>query len=152
MILVKNKQERIRFLRFLIVGSIGALVDFSVMNFLSHTLDMSLVFAGSISFICAIINNFIWNHYWTYPDSRSRQIGPQMAMFFLVNIAGATIRIPILFFLEPIIFQVVDHNPVSLPLSTEFLAKNGTLALAVIIVLLWNYFANRYWTYNDITS
>jgi putative flippase GtrA len=73
-------------------------------------------------------------------------------MFFLVNLAGAAIRIPILFFLEPVVYKVFDQAPISQPLSIEFLAKNCTLAIAVTIVLLWNFFANRYWTYNDITS
>ena len=36
------------------------------------------------------------------------------------------------------------------PLSPELLAKNLTLALAVGIVMLWNFFVNRYWTYNDV--
>jgi putative flippase GtrA len=35
-------------------------------------------------------------------------------------------------------------------LTPEFLAKNLTLALAVGIVMLWNFFVNRYWTYNDV--
>jgi putative flippase GtrA len=30
------------------------------------------------------------------------------------------------------------------------LAKNATLAIAIGIVMLWNYFVNRYWTYNDV--
>ena len=30
------------------------------------------------------------------------------------------------------------------------LADNITLAIAVIIVMFWNFFANRYWTYNDV--
>jgi putative flippase GtrA len=25
-----------------------------------------------------------------------------------------------------------------------------TLAVAVVIVMLWNFFVNRYWTYNDV--
>ena len=29
-------------------------------------------------------------------------------------------------------------------------AKNLTLAVAVGLVMLWNFFINRYWTYNDI--
>jgi putative flippase GtrA len=152
MILVKNRQERNRFLRFMSVGTIGAVVDFGVMNFLSHSLNMELVFAGSISFVCAIISNFIWNRFWTYPDSRSRPIGNQLVMFFLVNLAGMAIRIPILYYLEPEFFQLLSHISISLPFSTEFLAKNGTLALAVTIVMLWNFFVNRYWTYNDINS
>ncbi|OGN75861.1 MAG: hypothetical protein A2X25_01585 [Chloroflexi bacterium GWB2_49_20] len=152
MILVKNKQERNRFLRFMAVGTIGAVVDFVVMNFLSHLLNMELVFAGSISFVCAIISNFILNRFWTYPDSRSRPITNQLIMFFLVNLAGVAIRVPILYFLEPKIFQLLSHMATSHPFSTEFLAKNGTLALAVTIVMLWNFFVNRNWTYNDINS
>ena len=151
MILIKNKLERGRVLRFITVGMIGAVVDFSVMNLLSHSFKISLVVAGSISFVCAVISNFIWNRYWTYPDSRSRRIRYQLVMFFFVNLAGAIIRLPILYFLEPEIFRLLNKSMYPLPLSIEILAKNGTLALAVIIVLFWNFFVNRYWTYNDIT-
>lgn len=152
MILVKNKLERERFLRFITVGLIGAVVDFGVMNFLSHSLQMSLVVAGSISFVCAIISNFIWNRYWTYPDSRSRRIRYQLAMFFMVNLAGVIIRLPILYFIEPEALKIISNIPIALPFSVEFLAKNITLGLVVIIVMFWNYFVNRYWTYNDIIS
>jgi putative flippase GtrA len=31
-------------------------------------------------------------------------------------------------------------------------AKNVTLAIAVGIVMLWNFFINRYWTYNDVSN
>jgi putative flippase GtrA len=148
--IVTDQQERNRFLRFLIVGTLGAIIDFSVMNLLSHKLNLELVVAGSISFICAIISNFIWNRFWTYPDSRSRPIIGQLGMFFVVNLAGAAIRIPILYFLEPVILHLLDHRPFFLPFSPEFLANNATLAIAVTIVLLWNFFVNRYWTYNDI--
>lgn len=152
MILAMNKLERGRFLRFLTVGLIGAIVDFCVMNFLSHSLKTSLVVSGSISFVCAIISNFIWNRYWTYPDSRSRPIGNQLAMFFLVNLVGVMIRLPILYFLEPEVLRLLGNTSIPLSFSTDLLAKNGTLALAVVIVMFWNYFVNRYWTYNDITS
>jgi len=152
MILIKNRLERDRFIRFLIVGLIGAVVDFGVMNILSHYLLIPLVFAGSISFICAIISNFIWNRYWTYPDSRSRPIRNQLAMFALVNLAGVIIRLPILYYFEPEVFALLKKIPLAMPLTTEDLAKNITLALAVTIVMLWNFFVNRYWTYNDITS
>jgi len=150
--LAKNQKERGRFLRFIIVGTIGAVIDFVVMNILSHQLNMELVFAGSISFVCAIISNFLWNRYWTYPDSRSRPIAGQLAMFFLVNLAGAAIRIPILYFLEPFFLKLLNKITLPISSSTEFLAKNGTLALAITVVMLWNFFVNRYWTYNDITS
>ena len=59
--------ERTRFLKFMAVGAFGALVDFGIANLLSHFFDMQLVFAGTISFTCAVVSNFIWNRYWTYP-------------------------------------------------------------------------------------
>ena len=148
MILTQGK-EHVRFLKFAAVGTIGAVIDFGVMNLMSHLFDMKLVYAGTISFICAVISNFTLNRYWTYPDSRSRHFLHQLGMFFIVNAAGIAIRIPILHFVEP--ETLVYFNKISTHLlSAEFLAKNFTLALAVGIVMLWNFFINRYWTYNDV--
>ena len=148
--ILTNSKERSRFLRFALVGLIGALIDFGVMNLLSHFTNMPLVYAGTISFVCAVISNFTWNRFWTYPESRSRPIMHQLGMFFLVNTAGVLIRIPILHFVEPPLLSAFE-NAVRLNVaSADFLARNGTLALAVGIVMLWNYFINRHWTYNDI--
>lgn len=150
MILLNNVKERGRFLKFAVVGVIGAVIDFGTMNLLTQVGNMPLVSAGTISFVCAIISNFIWNRFWTYPDSRSRPIARQLSMFFAVNIAGVAIRIPILHFIEPPFFRLVSGMNIRAPLSPELLAKNLTLALAVGIVMLWNFFVNRYWTYNDV--
>ncbi len=149
MILTDSK-ERVRFLKFATVGAIGAAIDFGVMNLLTHFLNMRLVTAGTISFICAVTSNFLFNRYWTYPDSRSRHVLHQLGMFFLVNAAGIAIRIPILHYAEPPLagtFESMAHIANSL---AETLARNATLALAVGIVMIWNFFINRYWTYNDI--
>ena len=150
MILINNTKERERFLKFAVVGVIGAIIDFGVMNLLTQLADMDLVPAGTISFVCAVISNFVWNRYWTYPDSRSRPIFRQLVMFFAVNIAGVMIRIPILHFIEPPLYEIFQDLSVSATIDAEFLAKNFTLALAVGIVMLWNFFVNRYWTYNDV--
>lgn len=148
--ILTNSKERSRFLRFALVGLIGALIDFGVMNLLSHFTKMPLVYAGTISFICAVISNFTWNRFWTYPESRSRPIMHQLGMFFLVNTAGIAIRIPILHFVEPPFLSTFENALHLNAASADFLARNGTLALAVGIVMLWNFFINRHWTYNDI--
>jgi putative flippase GtrA len=150
MTLLTDRQERDRFFKFLAVGALGAVVDFGVMNMLSKLFGMALVWAGTISFICAILSNFFWNRYWTYPDSRSRPITRQLVMFALVNVAGLAIRLPILHFLEPPMLNFFQRLPADPPVSPELLAKNFTLAVAVTIVMLWNFFVNRYWTYNDV--
>ncbi len=147
--IITNRQERTRFSKFMVVGAIGAVVDFGIMNLLSKLIDLTLVWAGTISFICAIVSNFIWNRYWTYPDSRSRPISSQLFMFFVVNVAGLAIRLPILHFLEIPMRNLFELLALNL-FSPVFLGKNFTLAVAVVVVMLWNFFINRYWTYNDI--
>lgn len=149
--IINSSVERTRFLKFMAVGAFGAVVDFGVANLLTHFFDMPLVYAGTISFTCAVISNFIWNRYWTYPESRSRHLAHQLAMFFLVNVAGVAIRIPILHFVEPVLRSSLETSHFGSPLGPEFIARNFTLAIAVGVVMLWNFFVNRYWTYNDVT-
>lgn len=146
-VLFSNPVERIRFLKFAVVGTFGAVLDFGIANLLTHFAAMPLVYAGTISFTCAVISNFIWNRYWTYPESRSRHPAHQLAMFFVVNTAGVAIRIPILHLAEPPLLRLFERLNVRL-FSPELLARNATLALAVGIVMLWNFFAHRYWTYD----
>jgi putative flippase GtrA len=111
---------------------------------------MPLVLAGTISLACAIVSNFIWNRYWTYPESRSRALAHQLGMFAMVNLAGVLIRVPILHYGEPVLLGFFRQAARTPPISPEFAARNATLAVAVGIVMLWNFFVNRYWTYNDI--
>ena len=147
---VDKQKERTRFFRFATVGAIGSLIDIGVMNLLTQVFHFPLVLGGSISFFCAITNNFLGNRYWTYPDSRSRRIRHQFGMFALVNAVGIAIRIPILKFVEPPLARTFE-SMAHLSLNTaDALAKNATLLFAIGVVMLWNFFINRYWTYNDV--
>ena len=149
--ILQNPNERTRFTKFAIVGAVGSLLDFGIMNLLVSLAGVSLVAGGSISFISAVISNFTWNRLWTYPESRSKPLLGQLLQFGLVNAIGLLIRIPILKFGEP----VLDNYLASLPIQFAaqyhtFISHNTTLAFAIGIVMMWNFFVNRYWTYNDI--
>jgi putative flippase GtrA len=148
-IVLKNPAERTRFLKFAIVGAIGAVIDFGVMNLLVAVSHAPFVIAGTISFVCAVISNFTWNRFWTYPESRSKPLMGQLGQFTLVNAAGLLIRVPILKYLEPALDQLLTNLPVTTNYH-QFLSHNSTLAIAIGVVMMWNFFVNRYWTYNDI--
>lgn len=148
--ILSESRERIRFLKFATVGALGALIDFGVMNLMTHLFNMRLVYAGTISFTCAVLSNFFLNRYWTYPDSRSRHFIHQFGMFAIVSMAGIAFRIPILHYVEPVMASLIQ-SVTRLPDQTaHLLAKNFTLAFAIGVVMIWNFFINRYWTYNDI--
>jgi len=150
--IITNPRERSRFFRFATVGIIGAVVDFGTFNLLTSFAGMTAVWASVFSFIAAIISNFTWNRYWTYPDSRTKPITRQVLQFSLVSIIGLLIRTPIIALLVPLFTRLLTRLqflPIGF-LTAEFLADNLALAFAVIVVMFWNFFINRYWTYDDI--
>jgi len=152
MSIIRDQQERTRFLRFAIVGTIGAGVDFGSFHLLVSFLGVPALWAQACSFTIAIISNFIWNRYWTYPDSRSKPITSQVFTFFVVNIIGLLIRTPIFAWLEVPLRRFGERLPF-LPfwvLTADVLGYSIALGVAVVVVMFWNFFVNRYWTYNDV--
>lgn len=165
----EKSKEVERFLRFAVVGAIGAVVDSGTLLVLQATAlapvdpskDLKVAAASSIAFIAAVISNFIWNRLWTYPDSRSRSVRRQLAQFGLISLVGwlgRTIWISAAYaglgeFLMPILLPEIQLlRPGYVP-SESAEAKLGTMAawlIGVIVVMIWNFFANRYWTYNDV--
>lgn len=153
-VIVTNPVERTRFLKFTIVGLVGAAVDFGSLNILSTLLHLNPVFSSIISFGMAVGSNFIWNRYWIYPDSRSKSIRRQGAQFTLVNLIGLLIRTPIFAFLQPFFVSelIILSASKNYGISPKVLGENLALAVAVVVVMMWNFFVNRYWTYNDIDN
>ena len=90
-----DHQERKRFLRFAVVGTIGAVVDFATMNILTVFFHITFIIASIISFAAAVLSNFLWNRFWTYPDSRSKKVHRQVIQFLLVSVIGLPIRTPL---------------------------------------------------------
>ncbi len=159
-----------RFIKFAIVGAVGALIDAGTLFTLQATLlpptlqepiDYNVAVAQTIAFIAAILSNFTWNRLWTYPDSRSRSMRRQLFQFGVISLIGwlgRTIWITLSHvwlgvMLMPILLPEIRlFRPDYVPSPTGE-AKLGTMAawlVGVAIVMVWNFLANRYWTYNDV--
>lgn len=147
---ITKPNERMRFLRFALVGTIGALVDFLVFNLMNSIFGLAAVLASVLSFLAALTSNFILNRYWTYPDSRSKTLRSQMAQYGLVNLIGLAIRTPVFVFADNRISRFLPIIDPSLSLDPVVLSHNLALATAIVVVLFWNFFINRYWTYSDV--
>lgn len=157
-----------RFLRFAFVGTTGALIDIGMLILLQATIlpptsDINVTLATGIAFTCAVLSNFTWNRFWVYPDSRSRSIRRQLAQFALISTTGGIARTtwvtlayePVGYALMPVLLPVIQlFNPAYSPSGTAE-EKLGTLVaqlMGMVVVMLWNFFANRLWTYNDVES
>ena len=145
----RNRKEAKRFLKFMFVGAVGAVVDFGVLNLLAHVLDVPVTIAGVVSFSLAVTSNFIWNRYWTYPESRNFPLLPQYAQFFIINATALLIRVPILALVPGPVISGLETAGVA-PAAAEVLGNNFALALAVAIAMFWNFFVNRFITYRHI--
>lgn len=142
-----NPKEAERFIKFLFVGSIGFVVDFGILTLLKETTELPTVVANTFSFTAAVISNFTLNRYWTYPDSRSKPIWSQLGQFALVNSMGWLINTGILLALEHVFDLILIDFP-AIPIRGYIPAK----MVATIVVLFWNFFVNRYWTYSDVDA
>jgi len=147
--LLNDSLERTRFLKFATVGAMGTVVDFAVFNLLSAGLGLHPVVASVFSFSAAVVNNFLWNRHWTYPESRNKAVHHQMAQFGLVNLGGLLIRTPIFAWLQSPLGTLATRYGVGSEAASR-VGHNLALGVAILIVMLWNYFVNRYWTYNDV--
>ena len=158
----RARREVTRFLKFGVVGVVGAVVDFGAFNLLSTVLGLWSVAASVLSFSAAVTSNFVWNRNWVYPDSRAKPVAAQAAQFALVNIAGLLIRTPVFALGEAPMARLaaglwprLESLPAPLSglaarLSPPIAGANIALALAIIIVLFWNFGVNRLWTYSDV--
>jgi putative flippase GtrA len=152
-----NSKEIIRFLKFATVGAVGTVVDFSVLNLLIQLAGLSKLWANTCSFTVAVIGNFVWNRLWTFPESRERPLLSQISQFALVNVVGLAINQAIFLGLDR--FVLGEAGTLAAPMSSlagalgivHFtLAFNLAKAVAIMIVLFWNFGANRLWTYRGL--
>lgn len=150
----RGRRELERFLKFSLVGTIGAIIDFGILYLLHSVLGFHIVLSNTCSFTTAVLSNFLWNRYWTYPDSRSKPLSTQLRQFFIVNIAGWGINTGILLLLRyPFASLMVNIGSnltiLSNPELSYKLGYNLAKAVATVLVMFWNFGINRIWTYSD---
>jgi len=148
-----KKSEQKRFVKFLIVGVISSFVDFGFMNLFTLLFNIPLIIAQGLSFLIAVLESFTLNRFWIYPDSRSKSQYNQFMQFFLINLVGIGIRTLLIPVFYRLINSILSNSSIELfSRLKNVISQNASLAIVVGIVLLWNFFANRYWTYSDVSS
>jgi len=160
-----------RFLKFAIVGVIGAIVDFGTLNLLLHTflpavdkqgtplgimlpggfLFENVGLATTIAFIAAVASNFVWNRIWTYPDSRSRSLRRQLGLFVFISLVGWLARLVWIKWSYSLFAGLIMSTSATMPHDqAAIVGANIAQLIAVGVVMIWNFLANRFWTYNDV--
>lgn len=145
-----NREVR-RFAKFAVVGAAGSVTDFTVLNVLVQVFGFRPVIANIFSFIAAVMQNFMLNRRWTFPESKQRQAGRQLIQFALISLIGLGINTFILATVDHLLIdfwtRLVGHEHLGFTISYNF-AK----LFAIGVVLFWNFAGNRLWTYRGLST
>ena len=137
--LISNR-EAARFFKFLVVGGIGFVVDTGTLSLLVLLFHFDPVLAKGIAFALAVLNNFVLNRLWTYPEARSKSLLTQVSLFVAVSCVGLGIALLVFNFVHGLAVQHVN----------EVISLYTAQAASVGVALFWNYAANRFITYSDV--
>jgi putative flippase GtrA len=128
-----------RFIRFGVVGASGTVLDFAILSALKYFLGWATLPANIISYSAGILNNFVLTRYWVYPERR-RQTFVQLAQFVVISLIGLVLNNLIVLALE---------QPLGNWLANPALGYLPAKISATVLVLGWNFIANRLWTFGD---
>jgi len=137
--ITSSNKELQRISRFLTVGAVGTLLDFGLLTVLKLA-GLPTIFANSLSFTAGLLNNFTWNRLWTFNDKIQNDWRRQFAQFTLVSLFGLVLNNLIVLSLESVLGNILGQ-----PDWGYLPAK----VIATGVVVFWNYFANRMWTFKN---
>jgi len=120
-----------KFFKFSLVGLSGLSIDLIIIASLVEIWHWSPLWASVVSFSVAVVNNFLWNKYWTWRDRRPNLIG-QFSKFALAALVGLLIN-----------FVVMDWL---LKLGVHYIPSRF---IVIAIIVFWNYFINSFWTFRN---
>ena len=128
-----EKAFLMKFLKFCIVGFSGTAIDFGLTWLCKEIFKIPKFLANAIGFVVAATSNYILNRIWTW-GSTNEQVGVEYVKFFAVSLIGLGLNTLILYiFNEKLKFNF-------------YLSK----VFATGVVMLWNFFANNFFTFAGV--
>ena len=118
--------------KFAIAGIVGAILDFSLLNFFAWFFALDPRIANIFSTLCASVVVFLVNKHFAFRDRRGNATGQAMRFFIAYAIAYVlSVAITAFFITMGVRF---------LPIVPLPLISNLSKALTIGIMMCWNYF------------
>lgn len=125
-------------LKFIIVGSIGFVIDVSILYLCIHFLETNLVVSRIISFSIAVIITWLLNRVYTFKMSTPYKKRKHYFMEFFKYLIGSSISISINFGVYMFVISFF-----SLALKTPILA----VAIGSISAMFFSYIFSKYYIF-----
>lgn len=140
---MKNQGGIVQFIKFAVVGISNTAVDWIVYYGLSRLIlieNDQKSLAKLISFVVAVLNSYLWNTLWTFRVEYQKSLGK-------TAVAGRKGIIFVRFFIVSVIGWGVNYLVFKYALSIYPDPDIIALICASAAAVIWNFFANKFWTY-----
>lgn len=140
----KNDNLFVQFLRSLFVGGLATLVDFTIFYLLAIRLHLNPNLATTISFIFGMVVNYYFTQIWVFSYTPPN-LTKSFTVFAIIGVVGLILNNVLLYvminyhILEDT-FKIVNQDYIKL------LAKT----IATIIVYVWNFSSRKYFIFREI--
>ncbi len=118
------------FIRYIIVGGIGYLIELTILFLLTENLNMWYIYSNIISNFIALVFSYVINNYWTFKIKKF--VIKKVLILLGVHICNVIVCSAILYFLASICDMFY------------LLSKIFTTLLSCV----WNYFISKYVVYS----
>ena len=125
-----DKVFLLKFIKFCMVGFSGVFVDFGITYFFKEVVKIQKYYANAIGFTTAATTNYVFNRIWTF-HSKNPHVVMEFSRFFIIALIGLGIN-------SAIIWLMNGKFKVNFYLSK---------LVATIIVTVWNFLINAYFTF-----
>lgn len=141
-----KKADNWQFLRFCIVGTSNAVIDFGVLNLLlwlyPTTNAWEILGYNSLAVLLASTNSFFWNKYWTF--QKRNPITFQEVSRFIVVASATTFMNDTLMWLLGRAFPGIIGSSLLGANVLKLGAIIGTMSISFFGMRLWVFFQRRY--------
>jgi putative flippase GtrA len=87
-ILPAKTSSVIRFVKFGMVGGSGVVVNVGLLHAFTAFAKMDYRIASIVAIECAVINNFLWNYFWTWKDRKTESKRSFAYMLFKFHLSS----------------------------------------------------------------
>jgi len=146
-VLIQRRGFR-QLIKFAIVGVSSTVINLLVLYLMLRLLHGHRYISTSVAFLVSVINGYHWNRTWTFKAAQAKALHTQFGQFFLVNLVGWGLDLLIIYLAStPIERQLHLLETAWSPAKIERVAVLAAQLVATALIVFWNFFANRLWTF-----
>lgn len=151
----QQKQTKSQFIRFLVVGGSGTIVNLIIYSLYVLTLGKdSYMMAATAAFAVAVVWNYYWNRAWTFKHGGREGVGSQFFEFLTVSLFAYAINLGVLKSLVLVFNNQLDYQR----LATAFGIKLETVKMFILLFAqgfgiavgtIFNFAGSKIWVFSD---